>query len=56
MSAPPDPPPERDPPVGASPLWGLLLVLAEIAERVVRDLAEVQAGQATETPQDEEAA
>jgi hypothetical protein len=40
MTAPPDLPPEREPPIEASPFWGLLLVLAEIAERVCRRRAE----------------
>ena len=33
-------PPREEPPVEASPLWGVLLTLAEIAERVARRRAE----------------
>ncbi len=33
---PPEPPPGSEPTVEASPLWGLVLVLGEIADRVGR--------------------
>ena len=45
MSAPPEPPPAE-----ASPLWGLLLVLAEIAERVERERAECDTAEAEGGP------
>lgn len=34
------PAPQSQPPVEAGPLWGLLLVLAEIAERLSREQAQ----------------